>query len=268
MNEKSGWEKWKVQWERFKNSNARIYIIVGLMFYALLVGFPFCIYVSWFGGSGWWTLNLFAPGFIGMFLWWHGGNEVKAEPHTPERLESSLESTEEVWQCAQAWMEAGSFTEIHEEQRDGVALLWGQRYRRIRYSVMEIVAVMRHEGAYSEEKEWEIVGSLIKKTLENTNRTKTRKVNGKIWVIDCIEKRQASLTKALSQQAQGEMDLLLRCGYVERDQSFRIQFISKDPFNNQSMLKKMRKSVLKMFEGKLTPIQEEKKKEPGHRIDS
>ena len=57
------------------------------------------------------------------------------------------------------------------------------------------------------------------------------------------------------------MDLMVHCGYVEQEHSFRIQAIDTMLINNTGVLREMRKRVLAMFEGKLTPV-EEKQKEP------
>ena len=83
-------------------------------------------------------------------------------------------------------------------------------------------------------------------------------LNSKTIVVNCIQNRQSTLTKALYKQAEVGLEaiLLLRCGYTQQDKSFRMQRIWDSAFNNQRMLKKTRKQVLSIFAGKLTPIKE------------
>ncbi|MFQ7282230.1 MAG: hypothetical protein ACLRP7_08055, partial [Christensenellales bacterium] len=158
-----------------------------------------------------------------------------------------------------AWMEAERFNEMHTEQEGEVTVFWGHRYRRSSYTLVEYVAVLSYAGAYSEEVEMAVLEGIFQKVLEHTKRGP--RVNLQIISINCIKNRQSALTKVLYRPAAGSMDLMVHCGYVEQEHSFRIQAIDTMLINNTGVLRKMRKRVLAMFEGKLTPIQE-KQKEP------
>ena len=115
--------------------------------------------------------------------------------------------------------------------------------------MLEYVAVLCYQGAYSENVEMEILERIFHQSLEETNRGP--RVNMQIISINCVKKRQSALTKALYQSTTGAMDLMLHCGYVEQEKSFRIQAIDNFLLSNQKGLKKLRKRVLAIFEGKL-----------------
>ena len=248
----------KERWKEFLSSTACIYVIIGCTFYGLIVGFPSLAYVSYTQGSSWWwALNFFVPGFIvvGLLL----VARPKQKPMKPERFTTVMANAEEVTAQVKAWMEAERFNEMHTEQEGEVTVFWGQRYRRASYTLVEYVAVLSYAGAYSEEVEMAILEGIFQKVLEHTKRGP--RGNLQIISINCIKNRQSALTKVLYRPAAGSMDLMVHCGYVEQEQSFRIQAIDTMLINNTGVLRKMRKRILAMFEGKLTPV-EEKQKEP------
>ena len=82
------------------------------------------------------------------------------------------------------------------------------------------------------------------------------RVNLQIISINCIKNRQAALTKMLYRPTRGFTNFIVHCGYVGQEQSFRIQAIDTMLLNNTGVLRKMRKRILAMFEGKLMPVEE------------
>ena len=243
-------KKIKKRWNQFLTSNALVYVILVCMFYALIVGVPSLFYASELNGPPWLVLNLFGP--TGVIIILLLVNKPEPKPIKPERFTTGLENAQAVMADVQAWMEAERFTEIHTEQEKEVDILWGQRFSRAKYTLVEYVAVLSYQGAYSEEVEMRILERIFHQALENTNRGP--RVNMQIISINCVKKRQSALTKALYQSATGAMDLMLHCGYVEQEKSFRIQAIDKFLLSNQKGLKKLRKRVLAMFEGKLNAV--------------
>ena len=245
-------------WKNFLSSNACVYVIIGCAFYGLIVGFPSLMYACWFHGSPWWMIvNWLFPGVIVIVLMLTA--RPKQKPMKPERYTTAMANAEEVTAQVKAWMEAERFNEMHTEQEGEVTVFWGHRYRRSSYTLVEYVAVLSYAGAYSEEVEMAVLEGIFQKVLEHTKRGP--RVNLQIISIHCIKNRQSALTKVLYRPAAGSMDLMVHCGYVEQEHSFRIQAIDTMLINNTGVLRKMRKRVLAMFEGKLTPV-EEKQKEP------
>lgn len=79
--------------------------------------------------------------------------------------------------------------------------------------MLEYVAVLCYQGAYSENVEMEILERIFHQSLEETNRGP--RVNMQIISINCVKKRQSALTKALYQSTTGAdgSDAALRiCG--------------------------------------------------------
>ena len=180
------------------------------------------------------------------------------KPKKPERFKIELKNTDEIMTNVQDWMEAERFTEIHIEREEDVSILWGQRYRMRHRSLMEYIAVLSYQDMYSEEKEAKILDSIFRKAVQSTHRGP--RVNLQIISINCIKNRQAALTKVLYRPTRGFTNFIVHCGYVGQEQSFRIQAIDTMLLNNTGVLRKMRKRILAMFEGKLTPVAGENKR--------
>ena len=246
------------KWKQFLRSDACIYTIMGSTLYAYIIGTPCLIYVCWFHGSPWWLINLLLPVVITLFLVVYAKPSIKSKK--PERFRTELKNAMEVMTDVQTWMEEERFTEIHMEQEENVSILWGQRYRMRHGSLVEYIAVLSYQDSYSEEKEMKILDDIFQKAVQNTHRESRESwVNTQIISINCIKNRQSTLTKMLYRPAVGFTNLMVHCGYVEQEKSFRIQVIDTMPLNNTSVLRKMRKRVLSIFAGKLTPVQETQK---------
>lgn len=254
-------KKWKQKWndfvrsEFFRSKKCERFII-GLVIYTLTVGFG-CIILGELTETGWLLIPGLFPGFIMIFLFWH---YRPIDPgQMPERFDSCLESTADIIACCKAWMEENKYSRTAHDEIQGCRVYWGYRYRKHNAYIAELLVVIEY-GEYTEKQEIDLLEEIYNRMLGEIKKNPLY-LNSKTIVVNCIPNRQSALTKALYKQAEVGLEsiLVLRCGYTQQEKSFRIQVIDTMPLNNTSVLRKMRKRVLSIFAGKLTPVQETQK---------
>ena len=93
-------------------------------------------------------------------------------------------------------------------------------------------------GEYTEKQEIDLLEEIYNRMLGEIKKNPLY-LNSKTIVVNCIPNRQSALTKALYKQAEVGLEsiLVLRCGYTQKDRSFRMQRIWDSPFNNQRIRK-------------------------------
>ena len=254
--------KWKQKWNdlihhRFFRSKACERWLIGLVLFGMTIGFVGLGFAEYGENKEWMALLFFVPGFIAMFLYWH---YRPIDPgQVPERFDSCLESTADLIACCKAWMEENKYSRTDDDEIQGCQVHWGYRYRKHSAYIVELLVVIEYEQ-YTEEQEIAILEELYNRMLGEIKKNPLY-LNSKTIVVNCIQNRQSTLTKALYKQAEVGLEavLLLRCGYTQQDKSFRMQRIWDSAFNNQWMLKKARKQVFSIFAGKLTPVQDTQK---------